>query len=232
MTFKWWDGFTSLFIPKLCLGCQYKERPSGQILCFQCASELPVTRHWERLYNGFTDRIMGRFPFITASSYLFFTPGGTVQNLIHELKYNRRQEVGKQLGQAFGHQLGLAEHYQHIDALIPVPLTPDRQLSRGYNQSEVLAQGIGMSMSIPVLPSVLVRIKSKVSQTKMGREERLKNIMQSFKLLDGASIKGRHILLVDDVMTTGATLDACCQCLLNGNPASIRLATLAMAVNY
>lgn len=232
MTFKWWDGLTSLLIPKLCLGCQFQERPSNQILCFECESELPYTRHWERLHNGFTDRLMGRFPFVTASAYLFFTPGGTVQNLMHELKYNRRQEVGKQLGKGFGSQLRQSAHYKNVDALIPVPLTPERQWSRGYNQSEVLAEGMSITMDVPVLPPILGRLKSKVSQTKMGRAERLKNIMESFRLLDGEAIKGRHILLVDDVMTTGATLDACCHCLLEGAPASLRLGTLAMAVNY
>lgn len=232
MTIKWWNGLTSLLIPKLCLGCQFQERPSNQVLCFECESELPYTQHWGMLQNGFTDRIMGRFPFITAGAYLFFTPGGVVQNLMHELKYNSRSTVGMQLGASFGTQLSQSVHYQNIDAIIPVPLSRERQLSRGYNQSEIIANGMGNGMNVPVLPAVLERLKSKVSQTKMGREERLKNIMQSFRLVDGNAIKGRHILLVDDVMTTGATLDACCQCLLEGAPASLRLATLAMAVNY
>ena len=232
MTSKWWDGFTSLFIPKLCLGCQFEERPSKHILCFECELELPLTQHWEIINNGFTDRIMGRFPFVTAGSYVFFTPGGMVQNLIHELKYNRRHEVGIQLGKAFGRKLNRSLHYQNIDAIIPVPLTRERQSSRGYNQSEVLAKGLEKEMKVPVYPTVLERLKSKSSQTKMGREERLKNIIQSFRLANREAIRDRHILLVDDVMTTGATLDACCQCLLGGNPASIRLATLAMAVNY
>lgn len=232
MSSKWWDGFTSLFIPKLCLGCQFQERPSNQILCFECESELPYTQQWEVLNNGFTDRIMGRFPFVTASAYLFFTAGGIVQNLMHELKYNRRQAVGRQLGKAFGYQLKNSLHYQNIDVIVPVPITLERQLARGYNQSEVLAEGMVLELEASVIPTVLECLKSKVSQTKMGREERLSNIMQSFKLKNREAITGRHILLVDDVMTTGATLDACCQCLLEGAPASIRLATLAMAVNY
>jgi len=228
---EWWRSFFGLFFPNLCFACNMEEKPWEDILCIPCKGQLPLTRQFMHLENGFTDRFWGRFPLYTGAAYLYFQPKGKVQNLIHALKYRGKKQVGSLLGEQFGSYLSASPIYQQIDLIVPVPLHPKKLKFRGYNQSDCFAQGLSQVMKIETIPNAIARVKDTSTQTGMGRMERLENMMTSFVVSDPLKVAGKSILLVDDVLTTGATLEACAQVLIKAGASRISIATLAMAVD-
>lgn len=228
---EWWRSFFGLFFPNLCFACNSEEKPWDDILCVLCKGQLPLTRQYLHKENGFTDRFWGRFPFFTGAAYLFFQPKGNIQNLIHALKYGEKKQIGTILGEEFGRLLSTSPYYQHLDLIVPVPLHPKKLKSRGYNQSDFFALGLSRSMKIETIPNAIKRVKDTSTQTAMGRMERLENMLTSFEICDELVIRGKSILLVDDVLTTGATMEACAQVLINAGAAKISMATIAMALD-
>lgn len=219
----------SLFYPKLCLVCERKKPARGEILCFACQHKLPKTDFHLDPENALMQRFWGRLPLQAAASLFYFIKGGRAQQLIHQLKYNHKPAVGIQLGQSFGNHLKNSPLFQRIDYIVPVPLHPKKQHQRGYNQSETFAQGLSSSMGIPCFAHALERGNFTQSQTRKGRMERMKNVMEAFKLKDGKTLRGKHVLLVDDVITTGATLEACGIQLLAVNDLTLSVATIGFA---
>lgn len=174
-------------------------------------------------------KMYGRVPVENATSLFYFDKGNRVQHLMHQLKYRGKTEIGWYLGKLLGNDLHNAEAYQSIDTVIPVPLHVKKFRKRGYNQSEFFARGIAEAMKIDLTTDVLERAENTDTQTGKNRFERWENVKDAFRLRDKVSLKGKHILLVDDVMTTGATLEACALVLMQTPQIRISIATIAFA---
>ena len=228
---RYLDNMYCLFYPRLCLACERKDIPPKQILCISCEAKLPRTNFHLFQENEFTQRFWGRISLEAASALYFFEKESKAQTLIHNLKYKGKQKVGVMLGQVLGDLLKDSPHYQDIDVIIPIPLHRKKERQRGFNQSDVFAQGLSDSMGIPWQRDVLIRTTYTSSQTKKSRKERFENVVQAFHVLQPEKIKGKHILLVDDVFTTGATLEAGAVKILEVPDTKISLATIAFAKN-
>ncbi|MBX2878164.1 MAG: ComF family protein [Saprospiraceae bacterium] len=219
----------SLFYPQLCLVCERKKPARGEILCFTCQHKLPKTDFHLDPDNALMERFWGRLPLQAAASLFYFIKGGRTQQLIHQLKYNNKPAVGRQLGQSYGSLLKDSPLFQEIDCIIPVPLHRRKQHLRGYNQSETFAQGLSTSMGKPYYSHTLERRNFTQTQTRKSRIERMNNVQEAFQLKTGKALRGKHVLLVDDVITTGATLEACGMQLLTVKDLTLSLATIGFA---
>lgn len=219
-----------LFYPNLCLGCGGDSLNDGEFICFKCYAELPYT-HFNIHRNNKTERVFyGRTRITHAMSLLYFSKNAVVQNLMHELKYKGQKELGIHLGRMMGKAINESECFSDIDYLVPLPLSERKKRQRGYNQSEMLCIGISEVIEKPVLNNTVLRTVHTSTQTRKHRRERWKNVEGIFEIREGEKLNGKHILLVDDVITTGATLEACAEVVLQGVDTRVSVATLAIAV--
>lgn len=175
------------------------------------------------------DIFNGRLLLVSATSFLFFSKGGETQQLIHKLKYKGNKEIGIHLGKLFGNQLNNSELFNTADIIVPVPLHPRKEHSRGYNQSLMIGEGMASQMHARVLSDVLYRNIHSPSQTRKSRYQRWENVKDIFEVKNGYRLKGKHLILVDDVITTGATLEACGNKLLEIPDVRLSIASLAYA---
>ena len=219
--------FLSLFFPNYCLGCTRALVKGEEILCTFCIHDLPKTHHDFNGENPVKLRFEGRIPVARAMAFLQFRKTGIAQKLLHQLKYNQHPEVGVKIGSLIGNEIQAVAH--SIDLIIPVPLHPARLRQRGYNQSAMFAQGISQSTGIPWEESISVRKQNTKTQTRMSRAQRWENVKSVFGVSDHRKIEGKNILLVDDVITTGATLEACGQHLLDAQCKSLSIICIAEA---
>ncbi len=226
---KLFDDLISLFYPQLCAGCNTPLVKGEEVLCLNCLADLPRTNYHFNRENPVSQIFVGRVNITQASSFCHFDKGGRLQHLLHQLKYKGNREVGYKMGILFGYELIQNSLYQDINAIIPVPLYPKKERKRGYNQSAEICKGLAESMNLPVISGNLVREVHTASQTHMGRFERWENVNGIFSVKNGVSLTGKHLLLVDDVVTTGATLEACCEPLLKIPGVKVSIATLASA---
>ena len=225
----WIHDFLNLFFPKICQVCHKSLMKGENILCIRCLYMLPRTNfHWHE--NNPISRIFwGRADIHAATSYLFFNKGGGVQKIIHQLKYKGNIETGKYLGELFGKDLVKSKLYNDVGFIIPVPLHSKKLHKRGFNQSEIISDGIGKAMRIKVISDLLLRLEHTETQTKKARYVRWENVKGKFGILNSERFEGKHLLLIDDVLTTGATLEACAQTLLEIPNVKVSMATLAYA---
>jgi ComF family protein len=216
-----------LFFPHTCMGCGTDLINTENILCFRCVANLPHT-NFEKLPGNPIEHIFrGRVHIEAASSQFYFSKGHLVQFLIHQLKYKGNKEAGKYLGAVMGKALLQSGRFTNADYLIPLPLYADKEFKRGYNQAEVICNGMSTAMNIPVYAKNVIRKRYTDTQTKKNRTDRWENVEGSFSILHPEKLHGNHIILVDDVITTGATLEACAQCLLTIPAIKISIAALA-----
>lgn len=220
------EDFFSLLYPDLCAGCKTNLFKSEHVVCTSCKYHLPYTNFHLDTHNKASRQLLGRFDFNAVASYLYFTKSSRVQNIMHQLKYNNRPETGSKMGEMYGDVLKNSTIFNSADLIVPVPLHPDRLKKRGYNQSEFFAKGLAKSMNIPV-GNELKRKISTESQTKKSRFSRYENMKDVFYVAEPEKIAGKHILLVDDVLTTGATIEACALQLLKMPQTTISIATIA-----
>ena len=225
------EDLLCLFFPHLCLACEKNAPPYGEYICTSCMATMPEANFHFDKNNLFTERFWGRVDIQSAAALYLFNKGSRVQNLIHHLKYDGKKEIGFVLGRQLGSQLKRSPLFGEIELIVPVPLHPRKQRIRGYNQSEMFAKGISESMRIPYLKNGLKRVIHSESQTKKSKEERMTKIKEVFVVNQLGALQGKHILLVDDVMTTGATLEVCANQLLSLPFTKISMATIAIAVH-
>lgn len=225
------EDISGLIYPRLCAACSREHPQSGGYLCISCQLILPRTDYYHHPINSMTRRLEGRLPLEGAAAMYYFLKESPLQMLLHRIKYQGQFRAAYELGRLFGLDLALAKHFQSIDIVVPVPLHPSRLHIRGYNQSEWLGRGIAESMDKPLSTHNLIRTRATLSQTKMDRAERMANLHQAFEIKYPNLLEKRHILLVDDVLTTGATMESCAQPLLGLPDVHISLATLAIAQN-
>jgi len=192
-------------------------------------SELHYTDYHLSLENHFADRLFGRIPFYATSALLVFRKGGRTQPLLHELKYKGNQQIGVELGRQHGELLLESPYFRDIDWILPVPLHIKKKRLRGYNQSAVYAKGLSEILDVPYSDHILVRKTFTETQTKKGMDERFQNVNSVFGVAKPNLIDKKHVLVVDDVMTTGATLESCAIALLAAADVRISFATIAIA---
>lgn len=222
------DSILHLLFPHVCAGCGSDVLDKKNILCLRCMAALPETRFEEFPGNPVEKIFWGRLKLESATAQFYFTRGSLMQRLMHLFKYRGNKEIGLQLGRIMGEQIRKSGRFP-VDALAALPLFPAKEKKRGYNQAEVLCQGISKVLNIPVLESVVKRPSHTETQTKKGRIERWRNIEGKFQLSDAGALKDKHVLLVDDVITTGATLESCGIELLQAENLSLSIATLCVA---
>ena len=222
--------FLALFFPNYCLGCGRSLVKGEEILCTRCIVDLPKTGYHNQESSPVKQKLEGRLPIVYGWAFVKFHKKGIVQQLLHQLKYNQHPEVGLRLGMLFGKELTDQNLNTEFDLIIPVPLHTTRKRKRGYNQSALFAEGMSRSMGIPYIETISVRKKSTSTQTNKSREERWENVKDAFSLSKEKSVvKGKRILLVDDVITTGTTLEACGQHLIEAGCSQLSVACLAEA---
>jgi ComF family protein len=223
------DAVAHLFYPQLCAGCSNDLSRRTQVLCLRCLDEIPLTNFHLHAGNPVEKIFWGRVPIIAATSYTYFTKDSMMQKLLHGLKYEGKKETGIFFGRKIGSALTQSNRFGDLDAIIPVPLHPKKEYKRGYNQAEKIAEGISETTHLPVLASALQRIGLSETQTHKSRSERWNNIAGVFAVPNEVAVRGKHLLLVDDVITTGATLEACAGELLKVKDISVSIVALAYA---
>jgi ComF family protein len=219
-----------LAFPDNCLVCKQSLMTGERDICFACIDALPETGYHVLADNPVAQHFWGRLPFMHAAAYLYVQDANITQDMIHLLKYKRKRQIGIKLGRLYGHKLKEKESLiRDIDIIVPVPLHPTRQRRRGYNQCDYLAQGLSEVLQVPYEPDVMRRAKENISQTKRTRYDRWENVEGIFALAQPDKVKGKHVLLVDDVITTGATIESCASALMEGEDVRVSVAALATA---
>lgn len=226
---NYFADFVSLIFPELCQACAKSLYRNENLICADCLYHLPFTDFHLQLDNAVAQQFWGRVNVEAASALLYFSKGSRVQNLMHQLKYKNKPEIGVYLGKLAGKRLLENPVFSSADVLIPVPLHKQKQLKRGYNQSLSFAEGLAEKLCVPVLVDNLIRTTSTESQTKKSRFMRYENMKEVFSVKNPTPLTGKHILLVDDIITTGATLEACCNVLLKIPGVKISIASIAVA---
>lgn len=221
-------SFFHLIYPDLCIACNRRTTDINDTFCLDCYTELPFTLHSDLKTNEFADHFKGKIEIRFATSLFYFVKTGVVQNIVKQLKYHGKDAYGIKLGQLFGLSFQNSELATSIDILVPVPLHKKKESKRGYNQSLKFAEGISTKLNIPVSKGNLVRIKNTLTQTKMNNEARIKNMQNAFSVENTKEFENKHVLLVDDVLTTGSTLLECAVTLKDIPGITISMATIAM----
>jgi len=218
-----------LFYPHVCTGCGSDLVREDNLLCLHCIHALPHTNFAFLANNPIEKHFWGRLPLTAGHSEFYFSKEFLIQHLIHQLKYKGDTQIGFYLGELMGRSLINSNRFNDIDALIPLPLYADKEHKRGYNQAAVICNGMSSVMNIPVLTAAVIRSYATETQTRKHRTERWENVSGSFKIAEPGELKNKHLLLVDDVITTGATLEACGATILEQQNIKLSIATLAYA---
>ncbi len=223
------DSLLHLAFPHICVGCGSDLLQKDQLLCLHCLDSLPLTSFAAHGNNPVEKLFWGRMSLTYGTAQYYFTKESLMQRLMHQVKYRANKELGLYLGRMMGNQLKNSNRFLHVDALVPLPLFPIKERKRGYNQAAVLCEGIAEVLQKPILHKVVIRTVHTESQTKMNRIQRWENMKDHFRLVDEDAIKGKHVLLVDDVITTGATLEACGTEILKATNTQLSIATLCFS---
>jgi len=216
-----------LFFPETCLNCRRTVQIQGKLLCFYCLSELPLTDFSTQVKNQLETSFRGRVPLKAGTSLVYFERKGMVQRLIHELKYAGRPEIGLFFGNWMAAEMQQSNRFEEIDYVVPVPMHPKKQKERGYNQVTGFATAIANKLNAELKPDILRKINNRKTQTSKNRFERFRTLENDYLLHDCANISDKHILLVDDVITSGATIEACSSQLMKQSGVQLSLASMA-----
>jgi len=221
-------AFISLFYPKLCVICGNPLVADENYFCLGCFLKLPKTNYHLNPDNQASDRFAGKIPLVRGASYLYYNKGGIAQKLIAEIKYKGNRNLGEWMGILMAKEWFSCGFFQDVDYLVPVPLHPSKERKRGFNQAEMIAMGIAQVTGIQPDAKNVFRKKANTTQTKKGLFDRWKNTKDLFEVQNPALFKNKHILIVDDVLTTGSTLEAVAQSILKAEGVKISLLSLAI----
>lgn len=226
----YFEDLLSLVFPEICNACGKPLYKHENLICNYCKIKLPYTNFHTQKDNPIEKIFWGRVPLEKAGAFLYFHKGNRVQHLMHRFKYKGKSEIGELVGSIYGYELAKTNYFSDADMIIPVPLHPDKQKKRGYNQSEWFANGLAKALNIPSQNNILVRQIASSTQTKKNRFERWQNVETIFNVVQQHNLENKHIILVDDVITTGATIEACAHTLLKAAPCKVSF--LALACTY
>lgn len=210
MRTSFWTRLLDVVSPRPCVVCGQRLSPNEQALCSTCMLHLPLTGYEHQAKDNPMARLFwGQFPTERAAALFFYEPQADISRIIYEMKYHNHPETAEYMGQIAARHMATAGFFEGIDALVPMPVTRRRQWQRGYNQSVRIARGVSSLTGIPIYDKVVRRKHFKQSQTHQHAHERMLNVADAFSLIDARRIAGKHILIVDDIVTTGATIIAC-----------------------
>lgn len=219
-----------LFYPRICAGCKSPLLQSEHLLCTSCHFHLPHTHYHLQQDNPVAKLFWGRVPLVAAAAFLQFRKGGRTQHILHAIKYQQAKELGELMGKLYAKQLVTQDTFNNVDVVIPVPLHPSKERQRGYNQSLLFARGLGDEMKREISSQHLLRVTATETQTRKSRYARFMNMKEVFVVEKPHELENKHILLVDDVVTTGSTLESCAQLLIDKTGCSVSVATIAAAL--
>jgi ComF family protein len=225
------DDFMALLFPAACNGCGKILLKNEEIICTSCLFHLPKTDFHKYSDNPVAGIFRGRVPVEAATSGFLYKKGGTIQHMIHRMKYKGIKEIGVWFGEMYGAVLVKEPVYASVSSIIPIPLHKRKLRKRGFNQAELFARGLSKSMNIPLDLQSVIRILETSTQTKKTRYKRWGNVNEIFRVVNPEKLKGQHILLVDDVITTGATMESCMQTILQTGDIKISAASIAFAMH-
>ncbi len=234
ITLPSFSDFISLIYPKLCIVCQEHLSSDNNQLCLTCQNALPETNfHLTPTDNELIQRFWGRVELEGAYAFYYFSKSGRVQRLIHQIKYKGNHDLGTRLGAMYGEVLKDTSVFQAIDLILPVPLHPKKKIRRGYNQSEMIVKGIAQATNKPWRSDVLIRTVNTTTQTQQkSRAARFENVKDAFQVTNTQILENKHILLIDDVITTGATLEGCMLQLQKVKGLKISIAAIGFADHF
>ena len=220
----------ALIFPPTCPVCNATMREGEQVVCNRCRVAMPMTGYIGRIDNAMERRLWGLMPFVQASALYFYIEGSPYRHIIHAFKYGSKWRLASDMGEWLGGEMARSRAFDGVDVIVPVPLHPLRRMWRGYNQSEYLAEGVAKALGRPIDRRSPRRTRYTTSQTRRTKNQRWDNVHGRFAMRRGASFAGRHVLLVDDVFTTGTTLCACAEAILREAPdCQISVITLAVS---
>lgn len=228
MKMKGLQHLFNLFYPDTCVCCDQYLLDQEKIICIECRLDLPFIETGNSTYNPLLETLKGKVIIEEGTSFLYYHPEGKVKKLIHQLKYKNNQKVGIFLGEWLGQKLLETKAYNSIDYIIPVPLHKDKLRLRGYNQLTKFGETLSSILNIKYLEGILIRNTMAKTQTLKKRLDRFKSLVNNFSLINANLLKNKHVLLIDDVVTTGATLEACCNELLKVEGIKISVVTIAL----
>jgi len=226
--FQYIKDFFNLFFPDLCIVCNTHLVSQEDLICTKCLYNLPKTNYHKDLDNPVSRLFWGRTKVEYATAFFKFNKGSNYQEMMHKFKYHGNKEIGCVLGMSFGNQL-INSDFNKIDLIVPIPLHKSKLKKRGYNQSEWISIGLSETMQKPLDVKSVIRSIATETQTRKGRYERWKNVEEIFKVTNEKELRGKHILLVDDVITTGSTMEACINTILKVKDTKVSVAALAIA---
>jgi ComF family protein len=228
--YDFWDDFISLLFPRLCYACGNHLMRNESLICTECYVAIPRTNYHCIHDNPVEQLFWGRCMIEKAAAFSYYNKGSRIRKLIHNLKYKGIKEVGFELGRIYGLSLKASGFTDDIDLVVPVPLHPAKKRQRGFNQSEIISLGIADATGLSIDFDTLLRKVVSATQTKRSRYERWTNVEGIFQIAEARSIAGKHILLVDDVITTGSTIESCTIELLKLERVKVSVVALAFAV--
>ena len=226
------NDFLSLIYPRQCSACNRLLYAHETHLCNLCAVSLPRSGFEGQRNNELELIFAGRVPVEAATSFLLFEKTGRVQQVLHKIKYHGGKDLAQELGKMYGRELAGQASLGELHMIIPIPLYPKKLKERGFNQSEAFAIGLSEALNIPVRNDLLLRKSATATQTRKKKFERWENVEGVFELTKPDELVNKHVLLVDDVITTGATIDAAWQCMKIVEGLKISLASIAYAQKF
>lgn len=225
----WFLSFIRLFFPRQCAVCGALLQEGEEGICMKCNMDMPRTNYHLHKDNPAERLFWGKIPLERATSYFFYYKGSSFRRVVHQLKYEGRKDLAEVMGRFMAAELSAAHFFDGIDVIVPVPLHPYKQKMRGYNQSEYIARGVSVVTGISMDTTSVIRMQHTETQTSKSAYERWKNVAGIFRLRCTSSFVGKHILIIDDVLTTGSTTTACVDAFSGVNGVRISVLTLAIA---
>lgn len=226
---KWISDIIELIFPRHCLVCGDILAKEEKDICLNCLVHMPIIDELHR--NELEKAFWGIIPVERVTSYIYYRKGSPYNNVLHHLKYRNRPDVGLRLAINAANELKNCGFFDGIDMIVPLPLSKKKQRIRGYNQCDYIAKGISLVTDIPIVNDRVKRVKANETQTHKNREERWKNVEGIFEIEKPEIFEGKHLLLIDDVLTTGATLSSCAKALISSAKCRISIFTLAYSYN-